>query len=176
MNRTETGQITIRKAVPDDAENLSRLGRITFSEAFGDTNTEEDLGNYLEKSFNVDGIRLQLEGPDIFHLAEMDGESVGYLKLNISAKVPEVDGLNAIQLERIYIRKHLYGKGLGNMLLEVAVSEARDLGYDQIWLGVWQENKRAIDFYLKNNFKIVGNKLFRIGDNITKDFVMLLKI
>jgi ribosomal protein S18 acetylase RimI-like enzyme len=176
MDRSGLGEVVIRKATRDDAEIVADAGRVTFSEAFGDTNTAEDLKNYLQKSFNVNDIRSQLEGPDIFYVAQINGGCAGYMKLNVTATVPEVEGHNAVQLERIYVRKHLYRMGVGKRLLDAAIDEAKASGFDHLWLGVWQENERAIDFYIKHNFKIAGTKLFRIGDNITKDFVMLLKI
>ncbi len=176
MKDFKEGEMVIRKAGLDDSEILSEVGKVTFTEAFGDTNTKEDLQNYLNRSFHVHTLRTQLEGRSIFYIAELNGDAVGYLKLNLEADVPEVEDINAVQLERIYIRKYLYGAGLGTTLLERAVKVAGELNFDHIWLGVWQENKRAIDFYLKHNFKTIGTKLFRIGENITKDFVMLLQI
>ena len=39
---------------------------------------------------------------------------------------------------------------------------SRELGQDRMWLYVWKENHRALRFYEKAGFQIVGDGLFRL--------------
>ena len=43
---------------------------------------------------------------------------------------------------------------------------------DLIWLGVWEQNPRAIAFYTKWGFVEVGAQTFRLGSDLQRDLVM----
>lgn len=171
-----TNEYKIRAVELSDVPQLSEVGRFSFQEAFGDTNSTEDMEVYLDRSFNLDILKRQILKGNIFYLAESVSMAVGYFKLLHGPKVPEVDNLNCIQLERIYVRKECYGLGLGAALMKTAIDYCVIHKIDYLWLGVWQENQRAITFYENFGFEKVGTKLFKIGENVTEDFVMLLKI
>jgi ribosomal protein S18 acetylase RimI-like enzyme len=64
------------------------------------------------------------------------------------------------------------GRGASVILLEQCLAQARDWGCDVIWLAVWENNPRAMRFYEKNGFRVVGKTLFRLGGDIQHDFVM----
>lgn len=169
-------QYEIRVATQADISDLVELGRSTFEEAFGADNDPDDLNNYLKVSFNPEVIAQAMFDGSVFYLAQKDNQTVGYLKLNPNAKTSQTESLNALQLERIYVRQSFYGKGLGLDLLSFAIHHATQQNYEYIWLGVWQQNDRAIRFYLKNKFEVIGTKLFKIGSRINEDFVMLRKV
>jgi len=44
------------------------------------------------------------------------------------------------------------------------------------WLGVWEENHRAIQFYAKNGFVTFDKHVFTLGDEQQTDLLMKLKI
>jgi ribosomal protein S18 acetylase RimI-like enzyme len=46
------------------------------------------------------------------------------------------------------------------------------MGYETLWLGVWEHNERAQAFYRKWGFMQVGYKKFTIGSDVQHDFVM----
>jgi ribosomal protein S18 acetylase RimI-like enzyme len=60
--------------------------------------------------------------------------------------------------------------------MQSAISEAKQRGCDSIWLGVWEKNPRAINFYKKWGFKEVGTHIFHVGDDPQKDFIMELAL
>jgi hemerythrin-like domain-containing protein len=41
-----------------------------------------------------------------------------------------------------------------------------------VWLGVWDKNEKAIAFYQKNGFEIVGEHPFVMGNDRQNDFIM----
>jgi diamine N-acetyltransferase len=176
IKKNDSLKLLIRPATINDVKMISEVGKNSFIDAFGEFNTKENLNRYVENSFSETNLISQFNAGHIFYLALLKNIPVGYLKLNPAGSVPDVSGLNSIQLERIYIRKRVYNKGFGKQLLNTAIKYCKEQKIDYVWLGVWQQNERAIDFYLKYNFTKIGTKLFKIGDNITKDFIMLLKI
>ncbi len=56
--------------------------------------------------------------------------------------------------------------------MQFCIDEARGRGGDVLWLGVWQKNARAIAFYHKWEFEIVGTQTFQLGNDPQSDFVM----
>ena len=52
-------------------------------------------------------------------------------------------------------------------------AEARQLGADALWLGVWERNPRAIAFYGKVGFVDVGSHLFVVGADAQTDRIMV---
>ena len=169
--------IAIRKATPDDSDMLASLGRKAFYEAFGQYNDPGDMQAYLDLAFNPENIREQLsDRNNTFLIASRQSEPVGYAKLKRHSSVPELRGEHAIQLERIYALQDFLGKKVGKTLMEECVHLSRKEDYQKMWLSVWQENKRAIAFYEKWGFKVIGFKQFIIGKEVNNDFVMAMDI
>ena len=56
--------------------------------------------------------------------------------------------------------------------MRACIEEARTMGHKTIWLDVWEKNKRAIRFYEKWGFRLVGNAQYVIGRDVTDDFIM----
>lgn len=169
--------IRIRKVAPDDYEMLASLGRKAFYEAFSEFQDPDDMQAYLDLAFHPDTIKSHIEDKSIlFFVAEWAGEPVGYVKLHLNYAPPELKDQKCMQLERIYALKDFIGKKIGKALMEKCISEARAANAGYLWLGVWQENHRAIKFYKDWGFEIIGYKQFVIGKEVNDDYVMALKI
>ncbi len=111
-----------------------------------------------------------------FYFARVDGVLAGYLKLNFGVSQTELKDPKAIEIERIYVLKAFQGKRVGQALYEHALQLARDRGVDYIWLGVWEQNHKAIRFYEKNGFVAFDKHLFMLGDDPQTDIMMKLKL
>ena len=44
---------------------------------------------------------------------------------------------------------------------------------DIAWLGVWEENSRAIAFYKKFNFEEAGEHVFSLGSDPQRDIILV---
>lgn len=56
--------------------------------------------------------------------------------------------------------------------MQAALDVARDQGCDVIWLGVWEQNARAQEFYKKWGFERAGQQTFMLGKDPQSDWVM----
>jgi ribosomal protein S18 acetylase RimI-like enzyme len=56
--------------------------------------------------------------------------------------------------------------------MQNAVEEARRRGYDGLWLGVWENNARAMRFYEKKGFVKRGEHFFWVGESKRRDLIM----
>ena len=169
--------MNIRYGTTDDAKILFELGARTFYDTFTQDNTPEDMDAYLKKSFSPEIQFNELSQPDvIFLIAESESIPVGYAQLILNSKDESTKGARPLELRRIYASREYIGKGVGKQLMKATISEARQRDCDCIWLGVWQKNQRAIDFYKKWGFREVGTQTFKLGDDLQNDFIMELEL
>jgi ribosomal protein S18 acetylase RimI-like enzyme len=106
----------------------------------------------------------------------MDHNVIGYLKLNKGGSQTELKDNDALEIERIYVLKEFHGKKVGQMLFEKAIQIAKEQNAEFVWLGVWEENKRAIQFYTKNGFVEFDQHVFVLGDEPQTDIMMKLQL
>ena len=169
--------IHIKKVTPHDIYRLQQIGRQTFLEAFSNGNTEENMVTYLEESFSMIKLRVELEDNNSeFYFAELDNTIIGYLKLNWGKSQTEIQDENTLEIERIYVLKDFYGKNIGQLLLQKAIDIAVQKKVNYVWLGVWEENLRAINFYKKNGFSEFSKHVFLLGNDKQTDIMMKLEM
>lgn len=169
--------ISIRPASLSDISKLRKIGRRTFEETFSGSNTPENMVRYLDESFSAEKLASELSDPDAaFYFAVSGEEVIGYLKLNFGASQTELNDNRSVEIERIYVLKEFHGQKVGQMLYEKAIHVAREACADYIWLGVWEENPRAIAFYEKNGFKPFDKHIFKLGDDEQTDLMMKLEL
>ena len=175
MSTSET--INIKKIHADDVLLLQSIGRQTFKETFADGNTEENMQKYLEEGFSIEKLTSELNDKNAaFYLAENSDNVVGYLKLNFGGSQTELKDEKAVEIERIYVLKEFHGHNVGQKLYDKAIQVAKDYNSDYVWLGVWEENPRAIRFYEKNGFVAFDKHIFRLGDDEQTDIMMKKKL
>jgi len=167
--------MNIRYGTSKDARMLSELGAKTFYDTFAKDNTPENMAAHLTNSFSPEIQFAELSDPNnIFLIAESEGHPIGYAQLILQSKDDSLAGTNPLEILRIYASQEYIGKGVGKELMQAAISEAQQRGCDSIWLGVWEKNLRAIEFYKKWGFKTVGAHTFTVGEDPQKDFIMEL--
>ena len=167
----------IRKINIDDLETFRDLSIQTFKETFEEVNTEEDMQKYLDENLSIEKLKTELENPNSeFYFAENNDEILGYLKLNFKDAQTEKLEENHFEIERIYVLKAFLGQKIGQILFDKAIEIGREKNLEYVWLGVWEENHRAIKFYEKNGFKIFGKHDFVLGKDVQTDLLMKLKL
>ena len=169
--------IKIRRLSIADIDALQKISRQTFFETFSDMNTEENMNHYLREGFSTEKLTAELHNiASQFYFAELDGSAVGYLKINEGAAQTELMDDKGLELERIYVLAAFQGKKIGQLLYDYAVDIALQGKCDYIWLGVWEENQKAIKFYKKNGFVEFDKHLFILGDDEQTDIMMKLSL
>ncbi|SRR6266851_1326720 len=171
---TEPSVPTIRRAKVSDAMLLAELGVRTFSETFAADNKPEDMTAYLAASFNREQQATELADPlCTFLIAEIDGTAVGYAMLRGGGEaLSGVNGENPIELVRFYVSQEWYRRGIGNALMQACLNESRRQDYRTLWLGVWEHNGRAREFYRRWDFRDVGEHIFQLGSDAQNDILM----
>jgi|SRR6478672_8413734 len=170
------GKIMVRKISTDDLPALKIIAAKTFVETYGSVNTAENMQLYLDNQFSASVLQMELEDKNtVWYFAEDHGIPVGYLKLNLGVAQTDVKDNTSLEIERIYVLNAYQGKAIGQKLFEQSVQLARELGLNYIWLGVWDQNQKALHFYRKNGFEEFGNHIFKLGEDEQND-ILLKKI
>ena len=166
-------EIKTRYAGVADAALLADLGRRTFVDAFGSQNDPAHIQEYVAVAFTVDRLEDELRDPLAdFLIAEEGGEALGYAKIALGDAPACVTSPDPIELERIYVHQSAIGTGVGSALMSACLEAIETRGGRSAWLGVWERNERAIRFYRKWGFEIVGEKMFVLGGEQQTDVVM----
>jgi ribosomal protein S18 acetylase RimI-like enzyme len=169
--------IIIKKIIIKDLAQLQKIGISTFSETFAEHNTKEDLEKYLKESFAADKLIAELENPDAaFYFAEVDDTVIGYLKINFGDAQTELKDNKSVEIERIYVLQAYHGKKIGQLLFNKAIEIAKEHQAHYVWLGVWEENHRALQFYKKNGFVQFDTHIFKLGNDEQTDIMMKLAL
>jgi diamine N-acetyltransferase len=169
--------ISIEKVKLNNIDQLQKIGRQTFFETFSEVNTEENMTKYLEEGFSFEKLTAELSNKNSeFYFAKLDNNIIGYLKVNFGQSQTELKDDKALEIERIYVLKEFHGKKVGQLLYNKAIQIARQKKTDYVWLGVWEENPRAINFYRKNGFVEFDKHIFRLGNDEQTDIMMKLKL
>lgn len=164
---------TIRRAGPDDAEALSRIGAQTFTETFGHLYPPEDLQAFLDGAYGLEKTRRDLADPArASWLVELDGEVVGHA-LAGPCDLPHEEVTPACgELKRLYVLKRLQGDGTGSRLLAETLAWLERDGPRPLWIGVWSENIGAQRLYERLGFEKVGEYAFAVGQTLDREFIL----
>lgn len=166
-------KIIIRKIKKTEILQLQEIGRKTFVQTFLPFNSQETIDEYLEESFAITKLEKELSNNySEFYFAEINNNIVGYLKVNTGDAQTESNIENALEVERIYVLNQWHGKKVGQELLNKAITIAKNKKVERVWLGVWENNLRAVNFYEKNGFKRFGTHTFLMGSNKQIDLIM----
>jgi ribosomal protein S18 acetylase RimI-like enzyme len=167
----------IRKVTLADINHLQRISSQTFIETFAAINTEENMSKYLEEALSLSKLNNEISDPNSeFYFASINNNVVGYLKLNFDDSQTDLKDPQAVEVERIYVIKEYLGKNVGQTLYNKAIQVSQQRNANYVWLGVWENNQRAISFYRKNGFVEFGKHIFRLGDDNQIDIMMKLKL
>jgi len=132
------------------------------------------MQEYLDKSFTTEKISSELTNlKSYFFIAWEENNPVGYLKLNSGKSQTELsDDETSLEIERIYVKASHHGKKLGQLLYDKAFEITKELGKKYMWLGVWEENIRAVNIYKKNGFEEFDKHIFKLGNDEQTDLMM----
>ena len=166
-------KMVIRRASEADAARVAEFAQRTFVETFAVDNTTENMAAHVAKSF---GPEVQLgeirDANSVTLLAELGGDLAGFAQVRRGHVPPCVTGDAPVELQRFYVDRPFHGHGIAQRLMHAVEDVARDLGGRTLWLGVWEQNPRAIAFYSKCGFIDVGEHTFFVGTDEQIDRVM----
>jgi len=169
--------LVFRQCTPLDVDELREIAYKTYDDTFRHLNTPENMQAYLDMAFERGKLKAELENSNSsFYFLYLNGVLVGYLKLNEGPSQTDLKDPDSLEIERIYVVRSCQGQGLGKYLIREALEIGRRKGKHNAWLGVWEKNEKAIAFYKRMGFRVIGTHEFVMGDDHQTDLLMQLTI
>ena len=165
--------LIIRRAAADDAEPLAGLALRSFLDAFAAQNDPDDVAAYTSRVYGPAQQAAEIANPAIVTLvAETDGRLAAYAMLRSGTTGPGVTGPAPVEIMRFYVDRPWHGTGVAHRMMDAALRTAREQGARTAFLAVWEHNPRALSFYTRRGFAVVGAQDFLLGSDLQNDLVM----
>lgn len=165
--------LTVRSLCADDAEALNAFCLATYRET-------HFMARYPEDGASLEAMQKGLAGSEAsalnFEVGAFAGEKlvgefgVTQVRPHIKYRHRAVMGISVL--------KEAWGCGLGSFLMQLAVAQAKANGFEQLELGVYSDNPRAIHLYEKFGFERCGTmpRAFKLKDGTYRDEIMMVKM
>jgi ribosomal protein S18 acetylase RimI-like enzyme len=170
--------LSISPAVADDAAALAECAAITFPLACPPGSHPEDIRRHIESKLSTEQFEANIAAPGSTILCIREGGRIAGYSMVVLDQPTDAEVLAAlsvspvVELSKFYVHPDHHGRGSAGALMTATLELAAGSGLPGIWLGVNQENARAIRFYTKNGFRIVGTKRFRLGERFEDDYTL----
>lgn len=160
--------INFKKTNLEDVHLLSEISKQSFIASHGHSASIEDIEQYIKQNFSIEILQNEIKDTNtIFHFIYDNTTVAGYSKIVLDEDLPILNKQKVTKLSRLYLLPEYKGKGIGLPLLDFNIQFSKNKKQQGMWLFVWKENHGAVNFYLKNNFKIVGSYDFKISETHT---------
>lgn len=169
--------ILIRRATVADTIAIAGIGRVAVELSHRESCSVDDMNHFLAEHYNEEAIKAELANENnIYYLLLYKGQLAGFSKMVLNTSHPRIEHLNVTKLDRIYLLSEFYDKQLGRRLLQHNIDLSKQSGQCGMWLFTWQGNERAVNFYRRSGFEIIGNHRFKVSEtHYNPHFQMMLR-
>jgi len=169
----KTPVFNITPAKWSDAPILRNLMEQTFVDTYAQFNTPENMQQYVASHFGLAQVEQELRDEKVQYLLMKQNEQlIGFVKLVKDHSAKGLEEQKVIEIERIYVTRAHHGQKLGAKLMQACLDWSKKAGFDTVWLGVWEQNHKALAFYEKMGFQRFGEHVFTLGTEVQNDFLM----
>jgi diamine N-acetyltransferase len=172
-------EVILRRLTLKDVPALSVIAKKTFYDSFSGTATPEDMDNFLELYYNETVLAQQIEVEGInYFFAEVNDKTAAYISFATeNPDFAETNGRKAIELKRLYVLNEYHGKKIAQKLMDLFLEYACTENFDVAFLGVWEYNYKAQNFYAKYGFvRTTYRHGFPIGDTAQTDIYLMKEL
>jgi ribosomal protein S18 acetylase RimI-like enzyme len=156
---------SITRASEKDAPLLSTIAKLTFIESHGSSAKPEDINTYVTEKYTNTIFKKELsDSKNVYHIIYQDEIPAGYSNIIFDQPYTNSPVQNITKLGRLYILEEFYNLKIGSALFQFNINLAKENNQMGMWLYVWKENQRAVSFYKKNGFQIIGSHDFKISE------------
>jgi ribosomal protein S18 acetylase RimI-like enzyme len=168
-------RMKIRRGVAGDEKAISFIGRGSFSWAFGHLYPPDVLERYLDVTYSVPKIASSLsESDNVYFVAELENELVGFLKLKQSCHHQMIHRDCQVQVQKVYVLPNFANSGVGTGLMQTVDAELSEIPSVSAWLMVYEENRRAVSFYERFGYRVIGKDTYDF-ENVRVQFSVMEK-
>lgn len=154
-------------------QDLVRLAKVIFKMTFAHTVSEDQMQAYLDNSLSEGQMGLEVMNPEAyFFLVLLNGQAIGYFKLNTGSAQTESRPEDQMEIQRFYLHPAYHGTGISAHMMQTIENLSLLQGKALLWLGVAEDNLPAVRFYTKQGFVQKGLHPFDFAGEIQWDLCM----
>ncbi|TVR70620.1 MAG: GNAT family N-acetyltransferase [Sphaerobacteraceae bacterium] len=160
----EGSNLSLRVAVPADAERCKELGVTGWETTYSGYVHEHNRRAYLNGDFwSIERLRAVLADDSAVNLVvELEGRVVGF----ITTEALE-DG--RYEVTRLYVDPEVRSRGIGARLLQSVFDELRRRGVAEVIVNVFGDNHAGRRFYERHGFQLTDDVWCMVGDQQLRD-------
>ena len=167
--------LTVHSVEGKDAEAYIQFKYTTSDETYFMARYPEECAYDIERV--REGLTACEASPVNFEIGVYDdrGEQVG--DIGVTQVRPHLKYRHRAVMG-ISVRKEYWGCGLGSFLMQLAVEQTAANGFEQLELGVFEDNVRAIALYEKFGFAKYGvsPRAFKLKDGTYRDEIIMVRM
>ena len=167
----------VRFATVEDATPLAAFAARAFTDTYRGLDDAQEIADYVAEHFQPAVLAGVIQDPACTTLlADVAGQLAGYAVVRAEPAPACVAGPAPLQLWRLYLGEGFIGQGLGARLMAEVHAQARRRGARTLWLGVYDRNVRAVEFYKRFGFAQVGSQEFLFGGRLYMDPIYAITV
>ena len=153
--RTEWSGATcfVRPAKISDATNVATILCESWRSAYSDILLPDELERKTNVRERTEKERYFISSGSNIYISFSNGVPCGIMSFCQSR---DKDLENYAEIVSMHTLKSVWGKGVGNVLMEFALTKIKQHGFTHVLLWVFEANARARRFYEKNGFVLDG--------------------
>ncbi len=168
---------TIRPAKLTDAKQLAASAEATFTATFSEQNSLENIESYCQTAYGESIQAQEITSSEYITLvADDNNQLIAFAQLRWGSHPQCISAESPGEIQKLYIAKHWHGQGLAHQLMSACLDVMKERNNDLAWLGVWENNPRAIAFYQKFDFQPAGEHIFTLGNDPQRDIILSLPL
>lgn len=154
----ETARVVIRAMTLDDLPSMRNITWLTWVATYAPFIPEEDLRIYFDAHYSLEELtRLFAKETVKGFMAFVDEAAAGFVKTEYSREEKR------FYVSSLYVLPDHQGEGIGGKLYRVAEEHGLTFGADRVWLGVMEQNVRALAWYRRLGFDFSEKQPFTMG-------------
>lgn len=164
----------LRSPNKQDAEKMIEHLKMTSEETHFMNRYPEEINITIDKEIEILKDNLMSSQNmmiGVFVNNELAGNAgISCVRNNIKLRHRAVFGIS--------IKQKYWNNGIGNALIKEIIEQAKQIGYEQIELGVFSDNEKAVTLYKKYGFEVWGNikNAFKLKDGTYRDEIIMGRI
>ena len=169
------GSVQIRQATAKDAESVAGLAARTFVDTYDDL-TRREADAYIGEFLSPTAFAARIKSPTSAVFVAGTPALAGYVLLEVNRSPVSLGLGNHIECVRLFVDTESKGLRIGSNLLARAISYSQSKKLDVMWLKVWDQNTRAIEFYERKGFQVQGSVEYTEGGMDDEVLIMALPL
>jgi ribosomal protein S18 acetylase RimI-like enzyme len=165
--------LVIRRGTTSDATALAAFAAWSFADTYAHDHSGTDMADYMAAAFSPAAQATELADPQTLVLVATPAGGGPVQAYAMCVTDPQTGDE---ELRRLYIHPDWKGRGVAQSLMEAIIEHARSRNAPRITLSVWDRNERAISFYRRWGFAVIGIVAFTLGREIQNDLEMGLPL